>query len=377
MITDNDVIDVDDLKGECNKLFKGKVILVTGGTGSFGHYIIRELLNFDAKTIVVFSRDEDKQYKMEMEYKGGRVSFAPGDVFNKSDEEQMLIRKNWKEDNLNFAVGDVRDLERVREITKGIDIIYHAAALKQVPFSEFHPVETIKTNVLGAYNIKLAAIENKVDKVIAISTDKAVKPVNAMGMSKALQEKILLSEGEIKYSTKFICVRYGNVLGSRGSVVPVFEEKISRGEPLTLTHKDMTRFILTLEDAVNLVLYATVHGTGGEVFVKKAPALKIPDLAHVFSQALTDKNDYPMNVTGIRPGEKIHEVLVSEDEMYRTKEEENYYVVYPYNFYLNMKENGNLGFFNKSNNVTEYTSAVTNILSKDEILSLLKKTGWI
>ena len=365
------------LKEDCNKQLKNKTILVTGGTGSFGHYIVRELLNFDAKKIIVFSRDEDKQYKMEMAYKGGRIEFAAGDVFNISEEDQMSIRQNWKGDKLNFVVGDVRDLERLREVVKGVDIIYHAAALKQVPFSEFHPMEAVKTNVIGAFNIKLAAIENDIDKVIAISTDKAVKPVNAMGMSKALQEKILLSEGEVEYNTKFTCVRYGNVLGSRGSVVPVFKEKILRGEPLVVTHNDMTRFMLTLEDAVHLVLHATIYGNGGEVFVKKAPAMRISEFANTFAEALTGKKDYPTKITGIRPGEKINEALVSEDEMYRTKEEENFYIIYPYNYYLNMKESGNLDFFKKSTSIYEYTSATTKILNRDEILALLKRTGWV
>jgi FlaA1/EpsC-like NDP-sugar epimerase len=359
--------------------FDGKTILVTGGTGSFGHYIVNELLKFNPKKIIVFSRDEDKQYKMEMEYKSGRYGFALGDVFKLDEEDQFKIRNTWKEDKLNFALGDVRDFERVIEITKKVDIIYHAAALKQVPFCEFHPFEAFKTNVIGAHNVKIAAINNNVEKVISISTDKAVKPVNAMGMSKALQEKIMLSEEEMEYDTKFACVRYGNVIGSRGSVIPLFKDKIEHNEPLHITHRDMTRFLLTLTQAIELVFDATLETKHSEIFVRKAPACKVIDLAKVMAESLTGKKDYPIVEIGIRPGEKINEVLVSEEEMHRTKETEKLFIVYPHNFYFTKKLNGQLDVFetSKITVIREYTSATTHQLNQNEILELLQKTGWI
>jgi len=355
----------------------GKTIMVTGGTGSFGHYIVAELLKYDVHRIIVFSRDENKQYEMEMQYKRDKLTFAPGDVFTVDEEDQFRTRNACREDRLVFALGDVRDLDRVMEVTRNVDIIYHAAALKQVPYCEFHPYEAVKTNIVGAHNIKTAAIKNAVEKVIGISTDKAVKPVNAMGMSKALQEKIFLSEEEMHYDTKFAIVRYGNVLGSRGSVIPAFKERILRKQPLNITHEDMTRFIITLKQAIELVLYATSKTEKREIFVRKAPACSIMDLAKVMSQALTGGTNYSIVKVGIRPGEKIHEVLVSEEEMFRTKEFEDYFVIYPYGEYLKMKNGGNLDFFRRSSNIKEYSSESTRRLSKEEILSLLKSTGWV
>lgn len=359
------------------KEIEGKTILVTGGTGSFGRYIVRELLKYNPKKIIVFSRDEDKQFRMEAEFKSGRLGFAPGDEFKIGDEEQFAIRNTWKEDVLNFALGDVRDFKRVNEVMRGVDIVFHAAALKQVPLSEFHPFEAIKTNVIGARNVKIAAINNNVQKVVAISTDKAVKPVNAMGMSKAIQEKIMLADEEMNYNTKFACVRYGNVIGSRGSVIPFFKEKITRNEPLPITHKDMTRFLLTLEDAIELVFYATIHMKDREVFVKKAPACTIPQLAYVMSKYITGKIDYPIVEIGVRQGEKIHETLISEEEMYRSREEENYFVVYPHTFFLQMKKMNRLDFFPKKEIRNEYTSANTERLTEEALRAILKETGWV
>ncbi|MFH1036592.1 MAG: polysaccharide biosynthesis protein, partial [Patescibacteria group bacterium] len=233
---------------------KNKIILVTGGTGSFGYYIISALLKFSPKKIIVFSNDEDQQYH---------------------------ARDHFKEygELLEFMFGDVRNYHRVLEATKDVNIIYHAAALKHVPMGENHPFEVVETNVIGAENVRRAAIENKVDVVVAISTDKAVKPVNVMGMTKAIQERILLNPSNGKHHTKFICVRYGNVIGSRGSVIPFFKEKIKKGEFLPITSFKMTRFMLRLEEAMDLVFKATAEGESGQLFVKKMPACYIIDLA--------------------------------------------------------------------------------------------------
>ena len=208
-----------------NKKMEGKNILITGGTGSFGHQIVTQLLKFPPNKIVVFSRDEKKQYDMQNEFK-----------------------ENY--DLLEFIIGDVRDYSSIYEATKNIDIVYHAAALKQVPNSEFHPFEAVKTNVIGAENVRRAAIENDVDVVVAVSTDKAVKPINVMGMTKAIQERIMLNPNNGRWDTKFICVRYGNVIGSRRSVIPFFKERIEKGEFLPITNYEMTRFLLRLEEVI-------------------------------------------------------------------------------------------------------------------------------
>lgn len=355
---------------------KDKTILITGGTGSFGRYIIRKLLCYAPRKIIVFSRDEYKQNSMELEYKSGYVNLAPDDQFCIRDDQQSL-RMDRKGDILDFVLGDVRDLGRLLEATKGVDLIFHAAALKQVPLIEYHPFEAVKTNIIGAYNVKVAAIKNAVKRVINISTDKAVKPVNAMGMTKAIQEKIMLSENEVFYDTVFACVRYGNVIGSRGSVIPLFKKKIELGEPLQITVKEMTRFLLTLEEAINLVFHATVYSKGGEIFIKKSPACRMFDLAKVMAGCISGNNDYPIVEIGIRPGEKIHEVLVSEEEMYRTREDNDFFVVYPHRVYLEKSKNKEADFFSKLQNKLEYTSSNTTILDSAKIAELLKKTGWI
>lgn len=346
--------------------------MVTGGTGSFGHVIVRELLKYEPKKIIVFSRDEHKQYQMETEYKARRLGFSVGDVFSLDENSQFKMRNVQNNDVLKFALGDVRDLKRVEEITRNVDIIYHAAALKHVPFCEFHPFECVKTNILGAYNVKMAAIKNNVEKVIGISTDKAVKPVNAMGMSKALQEKLMLSKEEMEYETKFCMVRYGNVIGSRGSVIPIFKDKIIHNEPLSITHPEMTRFLLSLNDAIGLVFYATAETAGKEeIFVRKSPACKIIDLAKVMIENLTNKKDYPIANVGIRLGEKIHEVLVSEEEMVRTNEKDSYFII------KQLLDNMSVKNSFVTNGINMYSSDTTTLLNKDEIQQLLKKTGWL
>ena len=313
-----------------------KTILISGGTGSFGHQMTEELLKLDVKEIRIFSRGEELQHKMAMECPDKR---------------------------LKFIIGDVRDYQRVLESTRNVDIILNAAALKQVPDCENHPLEAVKTNILGAHNVKEAAITNEVAKVLTISTDKAVKPVNAMGMTKALQEKIMTSDELDVGLTKFLVVRYGNVVGSRGSVIPIFKERIKKGLPIYVTDLRMTRFLLTLRDATQLAFKALLEGRGKEIFVLKRPACVIKDLAEVMA------NGKVKTLKGkIRPGEKIHETLVQEDEMRRAVEEDEYYVILPY---------GTKGVPKLTRALPEYTSENAQRLNKDNIRVLLKKEGYL
>ncbi len=290
-------------------ILDSKRILITGGTGSFGNYILKELAkNENIQEIIVLSRDEDKQHYLKQRYA--------------------------KHHNIKFELGDVRNLERMKEVCRKIDFVFNAAALKQVPNSEANPYEVIMTNVIGSKNIAVAAIENNVEKVIGISTDKAVKPINAMGMTKALQEKIFTAESTNQTDTKFACVRYGNVIGSRGSVIPFFQAKIEQGEQLPVTHPEMTRFLLTLKEAIHLTIHAVSELRGGEIFVKKIPSCKITLLAEVMYKMLNPS--YILNrpsyfISGVRPGEKIHEILISEDEARnRVEDKDDYYVIHPY-----------------------------------------------
>lgn len=322
--------------------FQGKNILITGGTGSFGNQITKSLLQLEPNKVIILSNDEKQQYDMEIEYRGNPI--------------------------LKFVFGDVRDFQRLLDVTRGVDVVYHAAALKHVPLCENHPFDAVQTNVTGAHNVKMASIINRVKKVVAISTDKAVKPVNVMGMTKAVQERIMLSNYAKNNETKFVCVRYGNVAGSRGSVIPFFWKRISNGVPLQITDTRMTRFMLTLPEAIDLVFKATIETKNDEIFVKKMPACMVTDLAKVMGKELGGKDDYPIEVIGIRPGEKIHETLVSEEEMHRTVEEKDNYIIYPYNF---LKEPKLMGDFE------EYTSFNTKRMNYTEIRELLKKTGWL
>lgn len=324
--------------------FEGKNILVTGGTGSFGHQIVRDLLRFKPARINIYSRDEKKQYDMALAYH---------DV-----------------PTLKFNIGDVRSLERTREAMRGIDIAFNAAALKQVPNCEFAPFEAVETNITGANNVRRAAIEAGVKTVLSVSTDKAVKPVNVMGMTKAIQERIILDPSYTSDETRFLCVRYGNVLGSRGSVVPLFCDLISRGRPLTITNPAMTRFQLTLKEAVKLVLQATVEGTGGDLWVRKMPACNVVDLARAVALGVTGREDYPLEVVGTRPGEKVHEVLVSEEEMWRAEEREEYYRI-P-GWAVPEDKHGP-----KGTEVSEYSSDRTRQMSVAEILDMLRTDGWV
>lgn len=323
--------------------FSGKKVLVTGGTGSFGNQIVRRLTQFGPARIIIFSRDEDKQYWMQKKFE---------------EHKNML----------EFVIGDIRDYERLSEAMKGVDVVYHAAALKHVPSTESQPMEAVKTNILGAENVRHAAIANNVGVVVDISTDKAAKPVNVMGMTKAIQERIFLASTNMNNGTQFACVRYGNVIGSRGSVVPFFRERIKEGKSLPVTSYKMTRFLLRLDEAVDLVFYATLEGKNGSLIIRKMPACYIKDLAEVMAEEITKRKDYPIEEVGIRPGEKINEILVSEEEMRRVEERPDHYIIDAFAEPEIVKDGA------KSKG--EYDSNTT-ILSKKEIAELLRKDGWL
>ncbi len=324
-------------------IVSGKRILVTGGTGSLGHEIVKTLAKYNPKEIIIISRDENKHFNMKNFY--SQFSF------------------------LRFELGDIRDYKRMEEIVKDIDIIIHAAALKHVNYSESQPEEFIKTNILGTKNIIDLAIKNNVPVFVGIGTDKAVKPINVYGMTKAIQEKLITVANKKNEGTKFINVRYGNVIGSRGSVIPFFKEKISRREVLPITDPTMTRYLLRIGEAVDLILYAIKNGEGGEIFVKKMPAATIIETAKAFAEKLTGNKDYPIEIVGIRPGEKIHEVLVSEDEMRRAYEFEDHYIIYDYGVLEEPR------LINKD--VLEYSSYNTQRFNQEEVAELLEKEGYI
>lgn len=273
--------------------FAGSVVLVTGGTGSFGQVIVRQLLDAGASEVRVLSRDEAKQDAM---------------------------REQFADDRIVFITGDVRDASTVAASVKGARYVFHAAALKQVPNCERHPMEAIRTNALGSENVRAAALQYEPDTVVAISTDKACAPINTMGLTKALMERIFLQKKA--NATKFVCVRYGNVIGSRGSIIPLFLDRIRRGRPLPITNPGMTRFLLRLPEAVETALKAAELGNHGELWVRKMPAATVGDLASAIAP-----DGYPRELIGVRPGEKLHEVLVNEDEMRRATDLQDHYVI--------------------------------------------------
>jgi UDP-glucose 4-epimerase len=296
---------------------EGKRILVTGGTGSLGQTLVRRLLAGEMgkpAQITVFSRDEAKQHYMRLEY------------LHRQAATDDIIYQN-SQDLLNFRIGDVRDYSSLLAAMRETDVVFHAAALKQVPSCEYFPFEAILTNIYGAANVVRAVRENdlRVEKVVGISTDKACKPINVMGMTKALQERVLIEANRDCPNTSFTCVRYGNVIASRGSIVPLFVEQIRQDKSITVTLPEMTRFLLSLDRAVDTVFAVISNGNRGETFVPKVPAAKIVDVA----RALMGEKDLPMEFTGIRPGEKVHEIMVSEEECFRTVERDGYYVILP------------------------------------------------
>jgi len=298
-------------------LFDGKRILITGGTGSMGKVLVRRLLSGemgDPEAVIVFSRDEAKQYFMRVEYEN---KFAATD--------EVLYRNFQKK--LQFWIGDIRDIDSVTSALRGVDIVVNASAMKQVPTCEYFPYEAVRTNIEGAENIVCAIQKHKlkVETVVGVSTDKACKPVNVMGMTKAVQERVFI-QGNMRCShTRFVCVRYGNVLASRGSVIPLFLEQIRSGGPVTITTSEMTRFLLSLHDAVDTVVAAISGAQPGETYIPRAPASRIVDVA----AALIGDRPIKTAVTGIRPGEKIHEILVSEEEAPRTVERGKWYAILP------------------------------------------------
>lgn len=298
-------------------LFEGKRILITGGTGSLGKTLVRRLLRGEMgrpAKIIVFSRDEAKQYFMRLDYENRRAA---------TDE---ITYRNF-EKLLEFRIGDVRDFGSVAAVLCSADIVIHAAAMKQVPACEYFPSEAVRTNILGAENIVRAIQEHTllVETVIGVSTDKACKPVNTMGMTKALQERIFI-QGNLRCpGTRFVCVRYGNVLASRGSVIPLFHDQIRNGGPVTITTPEMTRFLISLDDAVDTVIAAFARARPGEIFVPRAPSARIVDVA----EALIGDRPIETRLTGIRPGEKIHEIMVSDEEAARTVARGDWYAILP------------------------------------------------
>jgi UDP-N-acetylglucosamine 4,6-dehydratase len=284
-------------------MFDSKTLMISGGTGSFGNSVLKRFLNTDIAEIRVFSRDEKKQDDM---------------------------RKKYNSSKLQFYVGDVRDQRSVEQAMRGVDFVFHAAALKQVPSCEFHPIEALRTNVLGTENVLEAAVSAGVKRVVCLSTDKAVYPINAMGISKAMMEKVMVAASRnLEGTGTVICgTRYGNVMASRGSVIPLFVEQILAGKPITITDPSMTRFMMTLIDAVDLVLYAFQHGNNGDIFVQKAPAATIETLAHAVTE-LMGRPDHPVNIIGTRHGEKLYEVLLSREEMACAEDMGDYFRIPP------------------------------------------------
>lgn len=282
-------------------MFSDKILLITGGTGSFGNAVLRRFLDSDLREIRIFSRDEKKQDDM---------------------------RKIYNNPKIKFYIGDVRDYQSVMNAVRGVDFIYHAAALKQVPSCEFHPLEAVKTNILGTENVLEVAINCGVKRVVVLSTDKAVYPINAMGISKAMMEKVAVAKSRSSNGTVINVTRYGNVMCSRGSVIPLFIDQIRAGTPITITDPAMTRFMMTLDDAVDLVLYAFEHGHPGEIFVQKAPAATIETLALALT-GLLRKPEHEVRVIGTRHGEKLYEALLSREEMVSAEDLGGYYRVPP------------------------------------------------
>ena len=279
-------------------MFKNKILLITGGTGSFGNAVLRNFLNTDIKEIRIFSRDELKQDDM---------------------------RKKYNNDKLKFYIGDVRDLNSLNDAIRGVDFIFHAAALKQVPSCEFYPMQAVQTNVVGTENVLNVAIKHKVSKVIVLSTDKAVYPINAMGISKAMMEKVAVAKSRnLGNETTICCTRYGNVMASRGSVIPLFIDQIRNNQEITITDPNMTRFMMSLDDAVDLVMFAFENGKNGDIFVQKAPAATIELLAHTLKNLL-NRSNHIIKIIGTRHGEKLYETLLTREEMVNAIDMNNYY----------------------------------------------------
>lgn len=330
-------------------MFKNKILMITGGTGSFGRTVLKRFLSTEVDEIRIFSRDEKKQEELRLEYSHPK---------------------------LKFYIGDVRDYASIYQAMRGVDIVFHAAALKQVPSCEFYPMEAVRTNIEGTENVINAAIANKVKRVIVLSTDKAVYPINAMGISKAMSEKIMVAKSRLqgKSDTVLCATRYGNVMASRGSVIPLFVSQIKDGKPLTITDPNMTRFLMSLEDSVDLVMCAFRNGEQGDIFVQKAPASTVADLAQALIEIFDGKED-PI-IIGTRHGEKLYESLISREEMAHAIDMGNYYRLPADNRDLNYAK-----YYSDGEKViteaNDYTSHNTNRLNVEEIKALLLKLDYI
>lgn len=331
-------------------LFHGKVLLITGGTGSFGNAILKYFLNSDIKEIRIFSRDEKKQDDM---------------------------RKQYTNQKLKFYIGDVRDYQSILNASRGVNYIFHAAALKQVPSCEFHPMEAVKTNVIGTENVLEAAVQNHVSRVVCLSTDKAVYPINAMGISKAMMEKVMVAKSRNLGNTDtIICgTRYGNVMASRGSVIPLFVDQMLSGQPITITDPKMTRFMMTLEDAVDLVLYAFEQGRNGDIFVQKAPGATIEILARAILDVM-GKPGHEIRMIGTRHGEKLYEALLSREEMLAAEDRGDYYRIPPdlrdLNYGKYVEEGESL-----IETIADYNSHNTTRLDIEGMKTLLRKLSFV
>ena len=330
-------------------MFKGKALLITGGTGSFGNAVLDRFIDSDIKEIRIFSRDEKKQHDMRLKYSN---------------------------DKLKFFIGDVRNYDSINEAMRGVDFVFQAAALKQVPSCEFFPLEATYTNVIGTENVIRSAVNNGVSKVICLSTDKAAYPINAMGMTKALMEKVAIAKARsLSNSNTTVCVtRYGNVMASRGSVIPLFVEQIKRNKDITLTDPNMTRYLMSLDDAVDLVLFAFENGVNGDLFVQKAPASTIQTLAQAIKELFPSTNS-DMKVIGTRHGEKVYETLCTREEMLKAQDLGGFYRVPADNRNLNYEN-----YFEEGNDyseVTDYNSHNTNRLSVAETKELLLSIDYI
>jgi UDP-N-acetylglucosamine 4,6-dehydratase len=330
-------------------MFNGKVLMITGGTGSFGNTVLKRFLNTDVREIRIFSRDEKKQ-------------------------EEMRIAHN--DPKLKFYIGDVRDYDSIYQAMKGVDYVFHAAALKQVPSCEFYPLEALRTNVMGSENVMEAAVARGVSRVVMLSTDKAVYPINAMGISKAMMEKLMVAKARMQNDGETIlcATRYGNVMASRGSVIPLFVAQLKEGKPLTVTDPNMTRFLMSLEDSVDLVLYAFEHGKQGDIFVQKAPASTMADLAQAIKELFDGPNQ--VQVIGTRHGEKLYESLISREEMVKATDLGSYYRIPADNRDLNYAQYFSEGEETISHQ-DDYTSHNTDRMGVEQVKSLLLKLDFI
>ena len=335
-------------------LFTNKTLMITGGTGSFGNAVLNRFLKTDIGEIRIFSRDEKKQDDMRHEYQAKMPEVA---------------------DKIKFYIGDVRDLQSCKNAMHGVDYIFHAAALKQVPSCEFFPMEAVRTNVIGTENVLTAAIEEGVESVICLSTDKAAYPINAMGITKAIEEKVAVAKSRMSGKTKICCTRYGNVMCSRGSVIPLWIEQIKQGNPITLTEPSMTRFIMSLEEAVDLVLFAFEHGENGDLLIQKAPACTIQTQAEAVCELFGGKKE-DIKVIGIRHGEKMYETLLTNEECAKAVDMGNFYRVPADNRGLNYDKYFKDGD-EKRNTLTEFNSNNTKRLNLEETKEKIASLAYI